>query len=166
MNSPEAGRRILLILHLAFEAPKSIVGSDNKTPKAALRLLDQLEQTEYGKQPNVVGNTRYEIKHNTSTGQPLQQVTLPGQPVIDLGQTTWLSNVLLLTLTIKPGMTRSELLRVFTTEGGISTRTQRTFVLKQCPLIKVDVLFTVSATEADDRIAQISKPYLDFGHYD
>jgi hypothetical protein len=166
LNSPEAGRRILLILHLAFEAPQSIAASADKTPKVALRLLAQLEQTEYGRQPNVVGNTRYEIKHNTSTGHPLQQVTVPGEPATDLGHTQWISNVLLLTLTIKPGMTRSDLLRVFTTEGGLSTRTQRTFVLKQCPLIKVDVQFTVSLTEANDKIAQISKPYLDFGHYD
>jgi hypothetical protein len=42
MNSPETGRQILLILHLAFEAPQSIIDRNNKTPTAALRLLDQL----------------------------------------------------------------------------------------------------------------------------
>jgi hypothetical protein len=36
MNSPETGRRILLILHLAFEAPQSIIDRKNKTPTAAL----------------------------------------------------------------------------------------------------------------------------------
>jgi hypothetical protein len=87
MNSPETGRRILLILHLAFETPQSITGRNNKTPNVALRLLDQLEQTEYGRQPNVIGNARFEIKHNTSAGQPLQPVTLPGEPVIDWGHT-------------------------------------------------------------------------------
>jgi hypothetical protein len=166
MNSPETGRRILLILHLAFETPQSIIGRNNKTPNVALRLLNQLEQTEYGRQPNVIGNARFEIKHNTSTGQPLQPVTLPGEPVIDWGHTQWVSNVLLLIATIKPGMTRSDLLRVFTTEGGLSTRTRRTFVLKQCPTIKVDVEFSTSASEADDKITQVSKPYLDYGHYD
>jgi len=166
MNSPETGRRILLILHLAFEAPQSIIARSNKTPYVTLRLLDQLEQTDYGRQPNVIGNARFEIKHNTSTGQPLQPVTLPGEPVIDLDHAQWVSSVLLLIDTIKPGMTRTDLLRVFTTEGGLSTRTRRTFVLKQCPTIKVDVEFSVSAKEAEDKISQISKPYLDYGHYD
>jgi hypothetical protein len=166
MNSPETGRRVLLILHLAFEAPQSIMGRNNKMPNVALRLLDQLEQTDYGRQPNVIGNARFEIKHNMSTGQPLQPVTLPGEPVIDWGHTQWLSNMLLLITTIKPGMARSDLLRVFRTEGGLSTRTRRTFVLKQCPTIKVDVEFSVSTNEGDDKITQISKPYLDYGHYD
>src|SRR5580698_2517499 len=49
MNSPETGRRILLILHLAFEAPQSIIGRNSKMPNVALRLLDQLEQTDYGR---------------------------------------------------------------------------------------------------------------------
>jgi len=166
MNSPETGRRVLLILHLAFEAPQSIVGRDNRTPRIALRLLDQLEHTEYGRQPNIVGNARYEIKHNTSTGQPSHSVTLLGEPVIDSEHDQWLSNVLLLIFTIKPGMTRSNLLRVFTTEGGLSTRTQRTFVLKQSPIIKVDVQFSVAEKEADDTIFRISKPYLDFSAFD
>lgn len=163
MNSPETGRRILLVLHLAFEAPQSIIDRKNKTPTAALRLLDQLEQTDYGRQPNVIGNARFEIKHNTSTGRPLQPVTLPGEPVIDWEHSQWVSSVLAWIATIKPGMTRSDLLRVFTTEGGLSTRTHRTYVLKSCRAIKVDVEFSISGNEAEDRIAQISKPYLDYG---
>jgi hypothetical protein len=132
----------------------------------ALRLLDQLENTEYGRQPNVIGNARFEIKHNTSTGQPLQPVTLQGEPVIDWGHTEWVGNVLAWISTIKPGMNRRDLLRVFTTEGGLSTRTRRTYVLKQCPVIKVDVEFSVSKNEAEDTINQISRPYLDYGHVD
>ena len=45
---------------------------------------------------------------------------------------------------IKSGMTRAELLKVFTTEGGLSTATHRTFVYRGCPYIKVDVDFTLS----------------------
>src|SRR5438876_5998047 len=33
MNSPETGRRILLILHLAFEAPQSIIERDRKSTR-------------------------------------------------------------------------------------------------------------------------------------
>jgi transposase InsO family protein len=43
---------------------------------------------------------------------------------------------------IKPGMTREDVLRVFTTEGGLSFRTQQTYVLKGCPYIHVDVEFS------------------------
>jgi hypothetical protein len=166
INSPETAKRILLILHLAFEAPHSIIGRKNKTPTAALSLLDQLENTDYGRQPNVIGNSRFEIKHNTSTGRPLQPVSLPGEPVIDWGHTEWVSTVLAWIATIKPGMTRRDLLRVFTTEGGLSSRTHRTYVLKQCPIIKVDMEFSISGNEADDKITQISKPYLDYAQYD
>jgi hypothetical protein len=59
MNSPDTGRRILVILHLAFEAPQSIIERNNKTPTAAQRLLDQLEHTDYGRWPNVIGNARF-----------------------------------------------------------------------------------------------------------
>jgi hypothetical protein len=166
MNSSETGRRILLILHLAFEAPQSIIDRNNKTPTAALRLLDELEHTDYGRQPNVIGNPRFEIKHNTSSGRPLEAVTLPGEPVIDWVHTQWVSNVLLWIATIKPGMTRSDLQRVFTTEGGLSTRAHQTYVLKQCPTIKVDVEFSISGNEPEDKIKQISKPYLGYGVYD
>jgi hypothetical protein len=68
--------------------------------------------------------------------------------------------------TIKPGMTRSDLLRLFATEGGLSTRTRRTYVLKRCATIKIDVEFSVSRNEAEDTIKQISRPSLDYSHID
>ena len=71
-------------------------------------------------------------------------------------------------------MTRADLLKVFTLEGGISTGLQRTFVYRECPLIKVYVEFEPvgrSARDAqgrvtlieskEDTIKTISKPYLD-----
>jgi hypothetical protein len=54
-------------------------------------------------------------------------------------------------------------------EGGLSTRKQRTYVLKQCPYIKVDVEFSPVANEKDlleemleDKITKISRPYLQY----
>ncbi len=74
---------------------------------------------------------------------------------------------------IKPGMTRAELLTVFTTEGGISTAKHRTFVYRRCPYIKVDVDFTPSDPKQNvleerptDTIRNISNPYLDWGVID
>ena len=76
--------------------------------------------------------------------------------------------------TVKPGMTRGDLLAVFTTEGGISTRRQRTYVSRDCPYFKVDVGFEpvdrahsseqslLFAENNRDTITKLSKPYLAF----
>jgi len=44
------------------------------------------------------------------------------------GHQAWVTDILQRMETIKPGMTRAELLKVFTTEGGLSTGLQRTFM--------------------------------------
>ena len=90
-------------------------------------------------------------------------------------QTKWIADSLIEIKTIKVGMTRADLLKVFTTEGGLSTGLNRTYVYRKCPYIKVDVEFEpvgrpardakgrVTLSEADeDVIKTISKPYLDW----
>jgi len=58
-------------------------------------------------------------------------------------------------------MTRSDLMKVFTTEGGVSTISQRTYVYRQCPYIKVDVKFANRDRELPtDKIVEVSRPYL------
>jgi hypothetical protein len=57
------------------------------------------------------------------------------------GHVAWVGQVLKQIQTIKPGMTRTDLLRVFATEGGVSTPLHRTFVNRDCPYFKVDVEF-------------------------
>jgi hypothetical protein len=87
----------------------------------------------------------------------------------------WVAQVLKSMQTIKPGMTRSDLLKVFTTEGGLSTGLHRAFVSRDCPYFKVDVDFNavgrpnrdvegrVTLTEgSQDTIMTISRPYLEF----
>ncbi|GEM_PF-1467626 len=68
---------------------------------------------------------------------------------------------------IKPGTTRAELLKTFTTEGGLFVPAHRTFVLRRCPYIKVDVDFDLAGGKSngpeerpDDKIGKISRPYL------
>ena len=91
----------------------------------------------------------------------------------------WVAQVLTRIETIKPGMTRQQLLTVFTTEGGLSTALSRTFVTRECPYFKVDVEFKaagrpdrdaegrVTGVEGDrDIIVRISKPYLQFAVMD
>jgi hypothetical protein len=72
-------------------------------------------------------------------------------------------------------MSRRQLLHVFTTEGGLFTALERTFVSRDCPYFKVDVTFhraTGPSTDLkgkdalrevdNDVIVTISKPYLEF----
>jgi hypothetical protein len=70
---------------------------------------------------------------------------------------------------IKPGMTRAELMKIFTTQGGASSAVQRTYVHRRCHFIKVDIEFTLSSPKQDvlvekpsDKINKISRPYLEF----
>jgi len=88
----------------------------------------------------------------------------------------WVGDVLQRMLAIKTGMTRKDLLQVFTTEGGLSTRTWRTFVSRECPYFKVRVEFKLAGrmeTDAqgrqiapeddEDIISSISEPFLQYG---
>jgi hypothetical protein len=80
-----------------------------------------------------------------------------------------IGNVLKECQTIKPGMTRAEISKIFVTEGGLSTARHRTYVFHDCPYVKVDVDFNLSDPKQDvlderptDTIAKISKPYLEW----
>jgi hypothetical protein len=101
------------------------------------------------------------------------------QPEISQDHVTWVAQALKRIQTIKPGMTREALLKVFTTEGGISTGLQRTFVSRDCPYFKVDVEFRAVGRPDRDRdgrvtlveggqdiIVKISRPYLQFSILD
>jgi hypothetical protein len=82
-------------------------------------------------------------------------------------RTKWIAKVLRQIATIRPGMTRRDLLKVFTTEGGLSTRFWQTYAYSECPYIKVNVRFKAVNNdgdnlqeEPDDIIESISQPYL------
>ena len=109
---------------------------------------------------------------------------LPASATGDEGESSpahlaWIAEVLKRMQTIKPGMTRKTLLRVFTTEGGLSTGLQRTFVSRDCPYFKIDVEFQavgrpnrnedggVTLVEGnEDIILKASTPYLQFSVMD
>jgi hypothetical protein len=106
--------------------------------------------------------------------------TAPAQsPQKPQGATEWIADSLREIQKIKVGMTRADLLKIFTTEGGISAGLQRTYVYRECPYIKVDVEFEPvgrPASDADGRVTlieanedvikKISKPYLDWSVID
>lgn len=96
-----------------------------------------------------------------------------GFGVID--HTYWLDKILIEIQRVKVGMTREDLLKILTTEGGTSTVFNRTYVYPEIPYIKIDVEFApikrpapgVHSEETDeDLIKKISKPYLEFSIVD
>ena len=87
----------------------------------------------------------------------------------------WVAESLKVMQSVKPGITRADLLRVFMTEGGISTPLHRTYVYRQCRYFKVDVDFDLVgrpardsegrvtlAESGADTVKTISRPYLQF----
>jgi hypothetical protein len=87
----------------------------------------------------------------------------------------WVTHALEQMETIKPGMTRQDLLKVFRTEGGLSTGLRRTFASRDCPYFKVVVEFkpvarpdrdnagfVTSVEDSRDIIVKVSIPYLQF----
>jgi hypothetical protein len=91
----------------------------------------------------------------------------------------WVVECLERMLTIKSGMTRYQLMKIFSTEGGISTAKQRTYVSRDCPYFKVEVKFRRAADSGidgarsewieerdDDVITSISGPFLQFSIMD
>jgi hypothetical protein len=86
----------------------------------------------------------------------------------------WVGKVYERMLTIAPGMTRAQLLKIFEPDGGLSTSLQGRFVSRECLYFKVEVEFEavgrssrdangrVTMIEAeDDRIVKISRPYVE-----
>ena len=93
--------------------------------------------------------------------------------------TKWISDSLREMNTIEVGKTRADLLKVFTTEGGLFTGLRRTYVYRKCPYIKVNVEFEAVGRPARDvegrvtlnednrdSIKSISKPYLEWSIVD
>jgi hypothetical protein len=75
--------------------------------------------------------------------------------------------------TIKPSMHRSDVLKIFAPEGGLSTPQHRTYIYRECtyPYIKVDIDFSCSdptqrEEKPNDVVLKISKPYLDWSNID
>ena len=86
---------------------------------------------------------------------------------IDKDLSSKVSNILEEWSKLKPGTTRSELLKSYITEGGLSGVERRTFVSQRCSYIKVDVTFTLTEPNQKvelptDTIKSISKPYLEW----
>jgi hypothetical protein len=90
----------------------------------------------------------------------------PQQPE---GHSDWVLKSMKQMESVKVGMTRSDLQRVFKEGAGLSTRQQRTYVYRGCPYFKVDVKFQAIGVleegveeSPDDQIVELSKPFLNY----
>lgn len=101
-----------------------------------------------------------------SRGQ-LDDESVPNGEDYDRARTAWIAKTMRRIATVRPGMRRDELTKVFKTEGGLSMRLQRTYVYGECPYLKVNVQFKAVGNEQevlvespDDVIVSVSQPYL------
>ena len=88
-------------------------------------------------------------------------------------RTQWIAKVPRKIEVIHRGMKRKQLDRILTTEGGLSVRSQKTYVSRKCLYIEVDIRFSSAAgnTNAfgenpEDVIESVSKPYLAWSVFD
>jgi hypothetical protein len=103
-------------------------------------------------------------------GRWVRQLSLlriePSTTPFDSDQARWVRENLPELESIKTGMTRRDLLKVFMEEGGKATRAWRRYAYRKCAFVKVDVEFALvgdpGADEGpDDQITKISKPFLE-----
>lgn len=78
----------------------------------------------------------------------------------------WLSDRLEEATSIKPGMSKADLTKVFMEDGGLQHFQPQRYVLRSCTLIKVDVTFEgpdIRGVTLDSalKVKSISKPYLE-----
>ena len=87
----------------------------------------------------------------------------------------WLGERLQEANSIKVGMSRADLLKVFQITGGLTFfPSDESFALRSCPLIKVEVQYqhlkgtshTARLPDTDRKISVISKPFLDYTYQD
>jgi hypothetical protein len=160
---PEKARQVLNVLRLAFSFPQLIETCNDRQPRVTMLLLDHLQNVSGLQLQSEINEARLLIARHSTPEWPAMASPSDTNPQ----QTQWIGRVLGSVLAVKAGMLRKELLTVFTTEGGLSNRMQRTYVYKECPYIKVDVEFSPVDNPDDklhenpgDRIAKISRPYL------
>ena len=92
----------------------------------------------------------------------------------DDDQRRWLAARYAEAVSVRPGMSRRDLRRLFRPDGGLQTIPSSRYVLKSCAMIKVEVKFELPEGASredfrdenvliDDRlkITEVSKPYLE-----
>ncbi|MFZ0303352.1 MAG: hypothetical protein WAL75_11720 [Terracidiphilus sp.] len=120
---------------------------------------------------------RYQSQTTASSGDPptaaSDNSSAPESAALRTERNQWIATIMSEAAAIRPGMQRKDLYAHFTVEGGISTRTQRQYVSKKCPFIKIAVTFEPvtdsddpSYEDPEDMIVSVSPPYLQWSIMD
>ena len=97
-----------------------------------------------------------------------------GPAAEDEDRRRWLAERYAESVSVRPGMSRRELRRLFRPDGGLQTIPSSRYVLKSCAMVKVEVRFELpegasredfrdenERIDAQMKIAEVSKPYLE-----
>jgi hypothetical protein len=86
----------------------------------------------------------------------------------DRAHQKWLEEKYTEATSIKPGMSRAELLKLFMEDGGLQRIPASRYVLKSCQLIQIEVKFDTRygvnykpVPDENLKIVEVSKPYLE-----
>jgi len=100
-------------------------------------------------------------------------ITTHGQGEQEEVHRQWLYERYAEATSIKPGMSRADLLRVFKEDGGLQRIPATRYLLKSCKMIKIEVEFDTEygqaykeKPDADLKITKVSQPYLEYPHAD
>ena len=90
------------------------------------------------------------------------------QTANDQAHQQWLEERYREAISIKPGMSRADLLKLFDEDGGLQSIPAGRYVLKSCQLIQIEVKFNAQygvdyqpMPDKDLKITNVSKPYLE-----
>jgi hypothetical protein len=100
-------------------------------------------------------------------------ITTHGQGEQEQAHRQWLNEQYTEATSIKPGMSRADLLQVFEEDGGLQRIPATRYLLKSCNMIKIEVEFDTEygqageeKPDADLKITKVSQPYLEYPHRD
>jgi hypothetical protein len=100
-------------------------------------------------------------------------ITTHGQSEQEEIHRQWLYERYAEATSIKPGMSRADLLRAFEEDGGLQRIPATRYLLKSCNMIKIEVEFDTEygqaykeKPDADLKITKVSQPYLEYPHAD
>lgn len=92
----------------------------------------------------------------------------PPQDTGEQAHQQWLEERYKDATSIKPGMTRADLLKLFIEDGGLQSIPAGRYVLKTCQLIQIEVKFDTKygvaykpVPDESLKIVEVSKPYLE-----
>jgi hypothetical protein len=97
----------------------------------------------------------------------------PSTAQLRLDRQRWVAKCLREMESIKVGMSRKDLSKVFSTEGGVSSPCSRHYVHRECPYFKVNIEFATSrgadgrrVARPNDKITKVSRPYVQWSILD